>query len=192
MPTPARTSTTEIVAAGRAILEAEGLDGLTMQRVAAAVGVRAPSLYKRVDGRSELVRLIALDVANELSTVLEAAATTGDPGRDLVAIASAFRAFAHRHPEAYALLFRRLPEGLNAQIDMGSPGFQAVFRTVEALAGHELRLEAARTVVAWANGFVSMELAGAFRLGGDVDEAFAYGAERIVAAISRRPAGARR
>ena len=30
-------------------------------------------------------------------------------------------------------------------------------------------LEAARTVVAWANGFVGMELAGAFRMGGDVD-----------------------
>ena len=52
MPTPSRTSTAEIVAAGRAILEAEGFEGLTMQRVAAAVGVRAPSLYKRVDGRA--------------------------------------------------------------------------------------------------------------------------------------------
>ena len=35
-----------------------------MQRVAAAVGVRAPSLYKRVDGRGELVRLITIDVAD--------------------------------------------------------------------------------------------------------------------------------
>ena len=59
MPTPSRTSTAQIVAAGRVILEAEGFEGLTMQRVAAAVGVRAPSLYKRVDGRRELVRLIA-------------------------------------------------------------------------------------------------------------------------------------
>ena len=192
MPTPARTSAAQIVAAGRRILEAQGLDGLTMQRVAAAVGVRAPSLYKRVEGRNELVRLIAVDVAHELSTIVEAAATTGDPARDLVAVATAFRAFALANPEAYALLFRRLPEGLRAEIDMGSPGFEALFRTVRALTGEEHWLEAARTLVAWANGFVSMELAGAFRLGGDVDEAFAYGADRIVAAISRRPAVARR
>ena len=192
MPTPSRTSTAQIVAAGRAILEAEGFEGLTMQRVAAAVGVRAPSLYKRVDGRRELVRLIAADAAADLSRALEAAATTGDPARDLVRIATAFRAFAHAHPEAYALLFRRLPEGWNPDVDLGSPGFAALFRTVEAISGEERRLEAARTVVAWANGFVGMELAGAFRLGGDVDRAFAYGAERIAAAISERPRGARR
>ena len=135
MPTPSRTSTAQIVAAGRVILEAEGFEGLTMQRVAAAVGVRAPSLYKRVDGRRELVRLIAADAAADLSRALEAAATTGDPARDLVRIATAFRAFAHAHPEAYALLFRRLPDGWNPDVDLGSPGFAALFRTVEAISG---------------------------------------------------------
>jgi AcrR family transcriptional regulator len=184
MPTPARTSTAQIVAAGRGILEAEGFEGLTMQRVAAAVGVRAPSLYKRVDGRRELVRLITADAAQDLSSTLEAAVATGDSSRDLVAIATAFRAFAHRNPEAYALLFRRLPEDWRTDVDLSSPGFASLFRTVEAIAGPEHALEAARTVVAWANGFVGMELAGAFRMGGDVDAAFAFGAERIAKAIS--------
>jgi hypothetical protein len=39
-------------------------------------------------------------------------------------------------------------------------------------------------VVAWIHGFVSMELAGAFRLGGDVQVAFDYGLERIIAAVA--------
>ena len=56
---------------------------------------------------------------------------------------------------------------------------------MEALAGPDHVLEAARTVVAWASGFVGMELAGAFRLGGDVDAAFDYGARRIAAAIQQ-------
>ena len=184
MPTPSRTSPAEIVAAGRRILEAEGFDGLTMQQVAVAVGVRAPSLYKRIKGRAELVRLIAADVVEELSRTLDAAAGSGDPRRDLAAIATAFRAFALSNPEAYALLFRRLPEAEQTEIDLTSPGFAALFRTVEAIAGHGDQLEAARTVVAWANGFVSMELAGAFRMGGSVDRAFAFGAERIAVAIS--------
>jgi AcrR family transcriptional regulator len=193
VPTPPRTSTAQIIAAGRTILEAEGFDGLTMQRVAAAVGVRAPSLYKRVSGRGELVRLITLDVAAELSSALEAAARTGDPTCDLAAIAGAFRAFAHANPGAYGLLFRRLPEGWRADVDLDSAGFDALFRTVRAIAGEARMLEASRTVVAWAHGFVSMELAGAFRLGGDVDEAFTFGVSALGTAIADpRRAGGRR
>ncbi|HEY4190772.1 MAG TPA: WHG domain-containing protein [Candidatus Limnocylindrales bacterium] len=192
MPTPSRTSIAQIVAAGRGILEAEGLDGLTMQRVAVAVGVRAPSLYKRVDDRAALVRLIAIDAEAELSRTLDTAATGDDPRRDLEAIATAFRAFARANPEAYALLFRPLPDAFRPEVDPASPGFAALFRTVEAIAGPDERLEAARTVVAWANGFVGMELSGAFRMGGDVDRAFAFGARHIADAISKPGRGARR
>jgi hypothetical protein len=39
-------------------------------------------------------------------------------------------------------------------------------------------------VFPWAHGFISMELAGAFRLGGDVDAAFEFGLRRLVAAFA--------
>ena len=42
MPTPDRTSLSEIVEAGRDLLEEAGPAGVTMQNVAARVGVRAP------------------------------------------------------------------------------------------------------------------------------------------------------
>ena len=190
MPTPPRTSLDRIVRAGRTILDEEGLDSLTMQRVAGAVGVRAPSLYRHVRDRAELVRLIAGDIEGELGAAMDAAATTGDPRGDLRAIAHAFRAYALAHPGAYALLFARLPDAWRLDPDPGSRTFESLFRTVAALSGPEHVLEAARTVVAWASGFVGMELAGAFRLGGDVDAAFAYGVERIADAIgtAHRPA----
>ena len=183
MPTPARTSVDGIVAAGRSILDADGLDGLTMQRVAAAVGVRAPSLYKRVRGRGDLIRLIANDIAGELTVALEAAATGGDPRVDLREIAHAFRAWTLAHPEAYHLLFDRLPEGERVDPEVNVRSAAVLLRTAAELAGQEHALEAARTVVAWANGFLNMELAGAFRLGGDVDRAFDYGVERLTSAI---------
>jgi AcrR family transcriptional regulator len=187
MPTPSRTSVDEIVNAGRAILDADGLDALTMQRVAAAVGVRPPSLYKRVRDRDALFRLVAQDVLAELGTRIDAVATSGDPATDLRAIARAFRAWSLEHPGGYALLFARLPDAWRLAPDpdpMGGP-FAPLFRTIEALAGPDDVLVAARTVVAWASGFVGMELAGAFRLGGDVDAAFEYGVGRIGRAISR-------
>jgi AcrR family transcriptional regulator len=184
VPTPARTSVEGIIAAGRTILDGEGLDGLTMQRVASAVGVRAPSLYKRVRDRAALVRLVANDVALELTRVLEAAAAHGDPRQDLRAIAVAFRAWALSHPNAYHLLFDRPPEGERIDPDVNVRSSEALLRTAAALAGEDHALEAARTVVAWATGFLNMELSGAFRLGGDVGNAFDYGIDRITKAIA--------
>lgn len=184
MPTPARTSTEEIVAAARAILETEGIDGLTMQRVAHAVGVRPPSLYKRLRDRGDLVRLVAEDVARQLAREVDAAATGDDAARDLRAIAHAFRAFAHAHPNAYALIFAPLPEESRVGPESLAAGTAALMRAAGELAGEDAYLEAARTVVAWAHGFVSMELAGAFRMGGSVDRAFAFGIDRITASLA--------
>jgi AcrR family transcriptional regulator len=183
MPTPARTSLEKIVQASRSIVEAGGLDSLTMQRVASAVGVRAPSLYKHVRNRDALVRLVVEGVARELTETLDAAAKTGDPLADLRSLAHALRAYAHANPAAYGLLFAHLPAEARPDQDNLARTSAAVLRTTATLAGADLALEAARMVVAWAHGFISMELAGAFRLGGDLDRAYAFGIERLGAAL---------
>ena len=61
-----------------------------------------------------------------------------------------------------------------------------LLRIVAELAGPQHVLLAARTIVAWANGFITMELAGAFRLGGDVEQAWTFGLDQILAAIRER------
>lgn len=185
MPTPARTSLEAIVRAGRHVLEEDGLEGLTMRRVAGVVGVRPPSLYKHVEGRAALVRLITQAVFEELGDVLERAASTGDPAADLRAIAVAFRSFAHAQPRAYGLLFGALPDDWRPDPDAYGSSLAVLFRVVAELVEADRQLEAARTLVAWSHGFVSMELAGAFQLGGDVDEAFAYGVDALVSALAR-------
>jgi AcrR family transcriptional regulator len=183
MPTPARTSLEQIVKAGRDIVETDGIDGLTMQSVAARVGDRAPSLYKRLHGRNELLRLVANDAAAELTRDLESAADGKDARRDLASLASTFRRFAHANPGAYSLIFAPLPDDARADAGWSVRASAPVIDTTERLAGTDHALEAARTVVAWANGFIAMELAGAFRLGGDVDRAFDYGIDRLGVAI---------
>jgi AcrR family transcriptional regulator len=184
VPARARTSLELIVAAGRAILDAESLDGLTMDRVAAAVGVRGPSLYKRVRDRGELVHLIANEVARDLGDRIEAAASSGDPPRDLRAMIDAFRRFAHEQPASYGLLFDRMPDAWRADRELVERTIEPFFRAVAAIAGPDVQLEAARTLVAWARGFIDMELAGAFKLGGDVERAYGFGADRLIAAIA--------
>jgi hypothetical protein len=68
---------------------------------------------------------------------------------------------------------------------------EPVLRAVAALVGDADALMAARMLVAWAQGFVSMELAGAFRLGSDVEAAFENGLERVTAALAHGEAGTR-
>jgi AcrR family transcriptional regulator len=183
MPAHAQTSTAAIVAAGRHLLEERGIDALTMHDVAGAVGVRAPSLYKRVRGRSDLFRLILEDMADELTAALDAAASSGDPVADLRAMAAAYRRFAHANPVTYTLMFAPYAvPGATARSTRSSATF---LRVVADLAGPQRALPAARTIVAWAHGFITMELAGAFRLGGDVEQAWDFGLDRILAAIRR-------
>lgn len=184
MPTPARTSLDEIVAAGRELVESHGLDGLTMQRLAEAVGVRSPSLYKHVSSRGHLVRLIVEDVVADLGRALEEAVGGEDPHHDLLALARRFREFARDQPEAYRLVFAPMPDEWRPDPAVLVAASEPVVRTTAVLTGSDRALDGARLVTAWAHGFMSMELAGAFRMEGDLDAAFDYAVERLVAALT--------
>lgn len=173
MPTPERTSYAEIVAAGREILEHSGPAGLTMQAVATRVGVRAPSLYKRVRDRDALLTAVAEAVVDDLAVRLDSV------GGDLPELAAAYRTHAHEHPEGFRLMFTAA-----APLSSLDRAAAPVIRATAELVGADAALDAARLFTAWATGFLQMELAGAFRLGGDVDRAFAYGLERIIAGLS--------
>jgi len=187
LPTPAKTSIDDIVAAGRRILEAERLDGLTLQRVAKEVGVQAPSLYKRIGGRGDLIRRISNDAASELGAMVDAAAGSGDAEADVRAMAHAARAFARAHPQAYTLLFAQVPDAWRVDQDVNSRISAGVIGVAGDLAHPADAMLAARLVVAWLHGFLSMELAGAFRLGGDIDAAFEFGIDRILAGLHQIP-----
>ncbi|KRC58347.1 hypothetical protein ASE14_17195 [Agromyces sp. Root81] len=200
MPTPERTSLGAILAAGSEILEEEGLGGLTMQAVAERVGVRAPSLYKRVRNRSDLVRLIAAAAVVDLGERLEAESDAGSAsgergdragGRDAALaetarLARTVRAFAHERPAAYGLVFAPGDDS-GLEVEALREASAPLLAVAAELAGPEHALDAARTLTAWVTGFISMELSGAFRLGGDVDRAFEFGVDRIAAALV--PAG---
>ena len=172
MPTIDRTSLPEIINAGRDIVEIDGPSKLTMWAVAKQVGVRAPSLYKRVRGRDALLDLIAEATANDLADLLEAS------DGSLAEIGRAFRAFAQKHPEGLRLIF-----AANSALDAMARASGPVLYSTTAIVGLDAAPDAARLVTAWATGFVNMELAGSFHFDSDLNEAFEYGLERIVAGL---------
>lgn len=186
MPTPTRITPESLRAAARTVLERDGREGLTMQAVATMLGVRAPSLYKHVRDRDDLVRVVVDDVSRELRDRLDP--VLADAGADAAtavrAIAEVARRFAHEHPNGYALVFAPLPRAASPDRAALGHGAAALLEAARRLVGEEHALDAARTLTAWMHGFTSMELAGAFRLGGEVDAAWSYGLERVVAGLA--------
>ena len=184
-PAPARTSNAEIVTAARALLEAGGLDAVTMQAVAVRVGVRAPSLYKRFPSRGALIAAIATATLEELGEQLAPLSHRPDASAGLRELALAYRAFAWANPRAFELLSMNLSLDWRPSVEDTARASAPVLTLAERLVGPDRALEAARLVTAFANGFIAMELAGAFRLGGDVERSYRYGVDALVDALSR-------
>jgi AcrR family transcriptional regulator len=85
----------QIARAAIAIADAEGLEAVSMRRVAAALGVGAMSLYRYVASRDDVVELMVDEVIGELSD------EGGDPGdwrATLTGVAHSMRAMIRRHP----------------------------------------------------------------------------------------------
>jgi AcrR family transcriptional regulator len=183
MPARPKTSEAEIIAATRNLLEQRGSEGFTMGDIAAAVGVRAPSLYVRFRDRSALLSAVQIGLWRELEQALRRASRSPDPLRTLTAQARAYRGFARAHPRGYALMFdpgaERTEEGQAARAAAAAPALPAF----AALVGEREALSAARVLTPFLHGFVSMELAGAFRLGPGIDEAFERGVAIILAGL---------
>ncbi|WP_067478957.1 TetR/AcrR family transcriptional regulator [Actinomadura hibisca] len=176
MPTPEKTSFAGIVAAGRELLEAGGQQRLTMQSVAERVGVRAPSLYKHVNNRAALLTAVAEATIDDLAARVEA--TDGS----LEEVVRGYRRFAQTWPAGFRLML-----SIEAPPEALARTAAPVLHATRELVGEQEALEAARLVVAWATGFIEMELNGSFRLGGDVDRAFEYGLSTLRRALATGP-----
>ncbi len=183
MPAPPKTSDADIIAAALALIDGRGAEQLSMLAVAAAVGVRGPSLYKRFADRAALLRAVEEHLFRELAAVL-AEAASGQSERDAPrGMAFAYRSFAKRHKGAYPLMFSSDATGEAAiaiRLEAARPVLDALQRRI---ADSAATLRAARAFTAFCHGFVSMEIAGAFRLGGNVEEAFGEGVDLLLAGI---------
>jgi AcrR family transcriptional regulator len=183
VPAPAKVSEAEIVAAARAIVERDGVAALSMQAVADAVGVRAPSLYKRFADRAALLGVVQRELFAELGQRLEVAAARPGPPQALEAMAHDYRAFARARPHLYALMFGADVPHDAAGDEARRLAAQPIVSRLADWVGRERALPTARVLTAFVHGFVSMELGGAFRLGGNVDAAFALGLELLLSSF---------
>ncbi|MCE7883534.1 MAG: TetR/AcrR family transcriptional regulator [Actinobacteria bacterium ATB1] len=173
---------TAVVDAAEEIVDADGLDALSMTELAARLGVRVPSLYKHVDGIEDVRRRLGLLGVADLAEACRSAVLARSGPDALHALASAFRGYVRVHPGRYAAQVRlalRDDSDYWREANRAIEAVSAVFRSY-GLEGDAVR----RGVVAfWAavHGFVQLESVGAMAGYVDVDVTF----DGLVAAFSR-------
>jgi AcrR family transcriptional regulator len=186
-PAPARTSDAALIQAARTLLERDGAEGVTMQKVGAVVGVSGPSLYNRFASRDALLRAVENAVLAEFAAELRAAAGGGHR-KALARMAAVYRGFARQSPNAYALIFAP-PTWDEARVAARAMLAEPLLTITHRMVGPTAALPAARLLTALLHGWASMELSGAFGFGGDLEAAFDYALEAAIAGIENgRPA----
>ncbi len=171
-PYPAQVNRETVIDKARELIEADGLDQLSLGNLAAALGIKAPSLYKHVASKTELLRAVNTVTTQRLVAALRTAATDDDPEQRLLEIARVYRDFAHAYPHTYALAFTNaLPEIRPdaQQLEQLALPLQAM---MVPISGPEASLAALRGIWAIIHGFVMLELSGQFQRGGDLPAAF--------------------
>jgi AcrR family transcriptional regulator len=173
-----------------AIADADGLDALTLARLAAELGVRTPSLYHHVAGLDGARRAVALRGLVELGEALRTAALGRSGPEALRAVAAAYRAYARAHPGAYAATQRSdltHDPALRSATDRVVEVVLAVVRHWED--DEEALVHLVRAVRSALHGFVVLEAGRGFGLDAPVDVSFDGLVALLLAGLQAHGAG---
>ena len=101
------------IAAAELILIREGLPGLTMRKVADAIGYTVGNLYLLFDNQDQLLLAVNERTADAIYSALrDGLDGVGDPAQQLREMAAAYIEFAMRHASRWRLMFEHsLPPG---------------------------------------------------------------------------------
>jgi len=164
-----------------------GLDAVTMTRVAEALGVRQPALYRHVASHGELTRSLSLRARYLLASRL-AEAGVGQAGDDAVrAMAHAWRGFVQDHPGLYEAT-DRCPSVDDTELEA------AIARLVELLSkaldsyglDQVTRVTIGNSLRSAIHGFCHLESNREHPLAHDLDTSFDQLIDLLCAGISAR------
>ena len=99
-----------IVNAALNFLDREGWDALTINALASQLGTKGPSLYNHLDSLEDLRRTVRMRVIDDILQMLSTVGAGRTRDDAVIAMASAYRSYAHHHPGRYSA-FTRMPLG---------------------------------------------------------------------------------
>jgi len=172
MPYPSKLTRESIIARAWEMIDQEGVDAFSMHQLAAAFGVKTPSLYRYVK-RNDLYRSVNTLTSERL---LEALYPTleGDalPFEKMRQLALSYRSFAHAHPTVYGLMYTNTVDDLRPDEDELEQGVLPLQALMAQHTDDDNSLPALRGLMALIHGYLMLEIAGQYRRGGDLDETF--------------------
>lgn len=156
-----------IVAAARSIAEAECWTAVTIRRLAEEIEYSQPVLYSHFENRDAIVAAVALKGFAELAETLTAATRGTTPGEGaLVAVATAYLAFARANPALYEAMFT-LPTTLRFAKSDTEAELRAGFAAMAAVVAPVRPDVEVATEAFWAmlHGLAELERTGRIRVG---------------------------
>jgi AcrR family transcriptional regulator len=162
-----------VVQAAAKLADTEGWENISLATLATQLGVRTPTLYHYVEGLPGLRRELALYGLRE-STKRLGRAVMGKAGDEaVIALAEAYRAFAHEHPGLYEATTRAAsPDDDKLQ----AASWEVLDVALRALSSYKLSQEdafhAIRMLRSFVHGCVTLEAVGGFGMPLEVDETF--------------------
>jgi AcrR family transcriptional regulator len=185
---PAKLSRDSIVNAALTYLDRDGWDALTINALANQLGTKGPSLYNHVDSLDDLRRTVRMRVVGDIIEMLNNVGQGRTRDDAVMAMASAYRSYAHHHPGRYSA-FTRMPLGGD------DPEFTEATRAAAApviavLASYGLDGEDAfyAALEFWSamHGFVLLEMTGAMNGIADTDTVYSDMVMRLATGMQRR------
>ena len=101
----------KIATAARRLLDKEGVEAVTMRRVAEAVGITAMAIYRHYPDREALLNALADEGFQELAESLKGRRYSGDTETRLAKMADIYLEHALENPRLFELMFLTRREG---------------------------------------------------------------------------------
>jgi AcrR family transcriptional regulator len=177
-----------VVEAAAKLVDVEGIEQLSLGRLAERLGIRTPSLYNHVAGLPGLKHDLALYCLRELLDRLTRATIGKSRTEAIFALANAYRAYARETPGRYALTLQAPGPGDRA---LQAIAQQLVDVIKAVLAPYRLSdedsIHAIRSLRSIVHGFISLEMAGGFAMPVDLDASFHWLINLYIAGLDRPP-----
>ena len=188
---PRSNLTKEIVVQAAAdLLNTEGLDALSLNRLAEKLDIRTPSLYNHVEGLPGLMRELSVLNARNLAERLSDAAIGQSGPLAVRSMMQAYRAYIEESTGLYLSTLRA--SGMQDKVDPGlqqeeARSLRVALAVIDSFGLHgDDAIHAVRALRSLVHGFATLEVSGGFGMPLDLDESFTRLVDLFIAGLQKQ------